>query len=169
MANLNLYNSTQYIEDEWLNLVSKYFPDDNISLMKTGLFGYVNEIMAQEVKNSMYHKNFIYDEYLLNTASTSKSIYNFAKLYNVPIDNATPAKVSAVLAIRDSDLVKESVVLDNLADNGNIEQSIISRKTEFTINGKQFLLPYDIQILFNRNVTDSSAYVVSANYLIDDT
>lgn len=168
MSEITLYNSSQLIENEWLNLVSKYFPDDDISLMKAGLFGYVNEIMAQEIKNSVYHKNFIYDEYLLNTASTAKSIYNFAKIYNVPVDNASPAKVSAILSIRESDLPKERIALDNIADNGNIEQSIISKKTVFSLNNIGFILPYNIQILFNRNITDSSKYIVTARYMIED-
>lgn len=168
MSEVTLHNSSQLIEDGWLNLVSKYFPDDNISLMKAGLFGYVNEIMAQEIKNSVYHKNFIYDEYLLNTASTAKSIYNFAKIYNVPVDNASPAKVSAVLSVRESDLPKEKVSVNNIADNGNIEQSILSKKTVFSLNGLNFILPYDIQILFNRNITDTSKYIVTARYVIED-
>lgn len=168
MSDITIYNSSQFIEAEWLKLVEKYFPDEDIELLKAGLFGYVNEIMAQEVKNNVYHRNFIYDEYLLNTASTSKSIYNFAKIYNVDVENATPSKLSAILSVRETDLPKEQITNRTISDNGNLEQSIISRKTIFSINGKEFLLPYDIQITFNRNITDHSKYVITSRYVVEN-
>lgn len=169
MSDLNLKNTSQLIEDQWLNLVSKYFPDDNINLMKAGLFGYINEIMAQEIKNSIYHKNFIYDEYLLNTASTSKSIYNFAKLYNVLVDNAHPSKVSAILTIKESDLEKTRITNRKaLSSQGSTDYSIVSKDTLFTINSLPFRLPYDIKILFNYSPNDKNTYVISASYEVED-
>ena len=81
-------NQTSYdVQEDWLEVASKYFnintadiysdndiQNSNISLLKTGLFGYVNEIMANEVKNAVAHRNVLYDEFFINTASKYFSI-----------------------------------------------------------------------------------------------
>lgn len=166
MSDITINNSSQFIEEEWLNLVKKYFPNTNVNLLKASTLGYLNEIMSTELKNNIYHRNFIYDELLLNTATTSKSIYNFAKLNNVSTSNATPAKLSATLSVIERDLAKENINTVDVNDNGKIQRAVISKDTVFTLNGHNFMLPYDVEIIFNRNITDESKYTISANYII---
>ena len=109
-------NSTSYnVYNHWLKLAAKYFNIDttanfytsedanSINLLKAGLFGYFNEIASHEIKNAVFHRNVLYDEHFLNSASFPESIYNFAKLYNVPISTAHPAHMLVELVVRKED------------------------------------------------------------------
>ena len=85
--------TTYDLEEKWLSIAANYFKintdlvisDDSdvanseVNMLKAGLFGFVNEIMANEVKNSTAHRNTLYDEFFINTASFPESIYRFAK------------------------------------------------------------------------------------------
>ena len=66
--------STSYdIKEKWLLMASGFFnidsgnittnineQQDKLSLLKAGLFGYINEINAHEIKNAVYHRNVLY-------------------------------------------------------------------------------------------------------------
>ena len=79
-------NSTSYnVYDNWFDFVRKYFGIDDmkspvINTLKASFFGYFNEIASSEIKNAVWHRNFLYDEHFLNTAVLPESIYNFAKI-----------------------------------------------------------------------------------------
>lgn len=171
MANVNINNTNYSITDEWLNNIQNFFPNEDPTLLKASLFGYCNEIMANEIKNSVYHKNFIYDEHLLATASTAKSIYNFAKLYNINPDLATPAQISVNLSMKKSDIQSSSLLKPIgdkiLSDSDSVSEFVIPKTTVFTINTFQFMLPYDVQLLFTyNNITREST--VTAKYIVDN-
>ena len=76
-------DGTSYnIEKHWLEIAQKYFNVDQtdfnaISFLKSSFFGYFNEIASNEVKNATYHRNVLYDEHFLNTASFPESMAVF--------------------------------------------------------------------------------------------
>lgn len=158
MSDSYIDNTQAFIQEEWMKLAQAFFPNDDISTLKTSTFGYINEIMSNEIKNSVYHRNFVFDEHLLNTASTAKSIYNFAKSSEVSIDFAKPATVSINLSLRKSDIVN-SGQLKQLKDN--VYQYVISKDTVFTVKEYSFMLPYDVLLMFTRNSTGEDQSVVA--------
>lgn len=179
-------NQTSYdVQEDWLEVASKYFnintadiysdndiQNSNISLLKTGLFGYVNEIMANEVKNAVAHRNVLYDEFFINTASFPESIYRFAKTYNVPISTSKPAHMMVTLAVRKHDLVnsslREEVVSDQYVDQKVIKtyQLKINRSYEFSVDKFKFSIPYDVIITMRE--TKNNDYSITARYDIDE-
>ena len=117
---------------EWLeNIASKYFDinlktnvtkngtvvsvnNPELSLLKTGFFGFTNEVMASSVKNASYHRSMLFRELSLNTASIPENIYNFAKLYNYDIPMATPAEMRVKISIEKSSLIKNSTYSNDM-------------------------------------------------------
>ena len=188
-SNVMVVNQTSYnIQDHWLKLAANYFNIDmsrlstdlmlnqcghRLSLLKAGLFGYVNEIASSEIKSSVYQKNLIYDEHFLNTASFPESIFNFAKLYNVEITNGTPSHMKVQLVLRKADLLNSSL-LEEITDDQVIEsttlktyQLIISKDYQFTVGKYSFLLPYDVRILIKKTNINND-YTITARYLSTD-
>ncbi|QQO92559.1 hypothetical protein CPT_Machias_182 [Staphylococcus phage Machias] len=185
--------STSYdVKEKWFNMASKFFEidtentpiDDNeneelISLLKAGLFGYINEINSHEVKNAIYHRNVLYDELFLNTASIPMSIYNFAKLYNVPIQMATPANFKVDLVVRKEDILKlptkEIISTKTIDKEKSLKtyEATISKKQDFTIGNFKYSLPYDVSIILKQYPVTKDGkelidYKISANYNIDN-
>ena len=177
-------NSTSYsIYDHWIKLAGDYFRIDTsisskiidyntISLLKTGLFGYFNEIASHEIKNAVFHRNVLYDEHFLNSASFPESIFNFAKLYNVPISTAHPSHMLVNMVVKKDDLLnsslKEEVVSEEVIDINVLKtfKLTISKDTEFSINKFKYLLPYDVNILMKQLSTND--YRITASYDMDE-
>lgn len=185
--------STSYdVKEKWFKMASRFFEidtedtpidedenEDLISLLKAGLFGYINEINSHEVKNAIYHRNVLYDELFLNTASIPMSIYNFAKLYNVPIQMARPSNFKVDFVIRKEDILKlpsKEIVstkdLDKLKTLKTYEV-VIDKNQDFTIGTFKFSLPYDVIITLkqypvNKDGQEIIDYKISARYKIDN-
>lgn len=174
-------NSTSYnVFNNWTELVQKYFGiDDNdnpyVNTLKSSFFGYFNEIASSEIKNAVFHKNFLYDEHFLNTAVLPESIYNFAKLYNVPIDSAVPATMYLKISISERDLVSSSLLREVDSDSNNTNANANTLKvfklvfdrenTNFTVGNYIFNLPYPIVLTIQQiQENDGYSYSYTANY-----
>lgn len=174
-------NSTSYnVFDNWNDLIQKYFGVDDlgnpyISTLKSSFFGYFNELASSEIKNAVFHKNFLYDEHFLNTAILPESVYNFAKIYNVPIDTATPSTMFLKLSISEESLTSSSLLKEISTDsitnaNANTLKVFTLTFTRdnslFTIGNYNFSLAYPIILTIQQiSETDGSySYSYSVNY-----
>lgn len=185
-TNITVNQTTYSVMDEWLKIMSKYFNldldrirkhgetlnDSEISLLKAGLFGYINETMSAEVKNAVAHRNTLYEEYFINSASFPESIYKFAKAYNVDISTAKPAHMIATMAIRKTDIInsplKKEVVEDQYIKNSTLKTYRIrlDRHNEFNVGKFKFMVPYDIIITIKQ--ISPKEYAITANYDYND-
>ena len=181
-TNIVVNQTTYSVMDEWLKIMSKYFNldlerlrkqgetlnDSEISLLKAGLFGYINETMSSEVKNAIAHRNTLYEEYFINSASFPESIYKFAKAYNVSISTAKPAHMIATMAIRKTDIInsplKKEVIEDQYIKNSTLKTYRIrlDRHNEFNVGKFKFMVPYDIIITVKQ--ISPKEYAITANY-----
>ncbi|QXN70134.1 hypothetical protein INTERNEXUS_93 [Bacillus phage vB_BspM_Internexus] len=172
-------NNTSYsIEDKWLEIAKKYFGiDDNdevsISLLKAGLFGYNNEVMSNEIKNNIYHRNILYDEHFLNTASIPKSIYNFAKVQNSQISMATPSHMKINFSVKKSDVINSTKFRkidsdENLSDSDSAYEFIINNDYLLSVGDYNFMIPFPIQLIFKANNVNND-YSVIARYMYDES
>jgi len=172
-------NNTSYsIEEKWLEVAKTFFGvNDNdevgISLLKAGLFGYNNEIMSNEIKNNVYHRNILYDEHFLNTASIPKSIYNFAKVQNSKVSNAVPSHMTVNFSIKKSDITGSSKftkiqTYENLADSDSAYQFVLDNDYLFTLGDYKFMLPFPVQLIFKINNINND-YTVTARYMYDES
>lgn len=166
-------DSTSYsVQERWLDMAAKYFNVDienneSISMLKAGLFGYFNEIASNEIKNSTYHRNFLYDEHFLNSASAYRSIYNFAKLYDVPVDSAIPSRFTATMVISKEDLINSELKEDITTENSTLKtyKITLDKNYIFNIQNYNFLLPYPIEIILKQTLIDGNLdYSITAKY-----
>ena len=132
-----ILGSENNIQDDLFELSKTYFPDVLPDTLKTGLFGYINEISAHSSKQNIYHTNVIYNEYFFNTASFPATIYNKAVDYDLIFSNSKPAKGSIEIAFKISELDQFKV--------GNV-YTLRRNKTKILLGEFSFLLPYDVSI-----------------------
>jgi len=85
MANRKISSSKKEIYNNLLDIAEKYTNINNTDFLKTGLFGYITESMAMMMRDSTFHKSMIYNESFLNSAVIPKSVYNWAKMFNVEV------------------------------------------------------------------------------------
>lgn len=173
-------NATSYnVYDNWFDFIRKYFGIDNlndpyITTLKASFFGYFNELASSEIKNAVYHRNFLYDEHFLNTAILPESIYNFAKLYNVQIENANPASLFVSISILEDDLINSSLLnevsTDSItnanADTLKVYNVTLDRSIIFVVQSYKFILAYPL-VLTIQEMTDengNTTYAYSGNY-----
>jgi len=142
------------LEKDWFERIApKYLDVNNLSHLKVGLYGYINEVMATNIKYSTAHRNFLYDESFLNTASLTKSIYNKAKSYNYEIPMAKPSSLEITFSIDQKDIIKYG--------NKQIEGSSYSYSLKLDANDKYLL--GTIQFMAENDI------IIKANKLVDGT
>lgn len=178
-ALIDINNTSYYIQEDWFEVIRKYFnvnPDDSesISMLKTGLFGFNAEILSNEIKNNVYHRNIIYDEHFLNTASFPESIYNFAKIYNYDVDFATPSHCRINFAIRREDLINNKfreevdVEVGTVVTTRTTYKLVINNDYIFLLGDFQFRLPYPVIITF-KETADKTDFSLTAYYDTSDS
>jgi len=86
-------------QEGMLALADTFLKPGSYSTLRSGLFGYMTAGMSQIAAEGVYHRNVLYRENWLNTASLSRSIYNAAKQYEYPIALATPASCRALVGL----------------------------------------------------------------------
>jgi hypothetical protein len=138
------------LEENMLQLAKTYFPnadgtDTNISTLRPTIFGYISDVVASTAEASVFHRNALFDELFLNTASMDSSIYNFCKLYDYQVATATPGKVSISLAIKERDLFSYSILEQS---TGGAKRSLkLDKLTKFMFGSYEFHLPHPIKIV----------------------
>lgn len=173
-AMININNTSYYIMEDWFEITRKYFninSDDveSISMLKTGLFGYNSEIQSNEFKNNIYHRNILYDEHFLNTASFPESVYNFAKTFNYDVDFARPSHCRINFAIAKDDLINNKFREEIEVETGSIINKRVTYKLVlnndyiFLLDNVQFRLPYPVIVNF-KETADKTDFSLSAYY-----
>ena len=145
------------LEKDWFERIApKYLDVDNLSHLKVGLYGYINEVMATNIRYATAHRNFLYDESFLNTASLTKSIYNKAKSYNYEIPMATPASLDITFTLNQRD------ILNHGKKELNTYSLTLSAEDKYYLGNIQFMTENDIIIKASR-LTDGT-YAYTAQY-----
>ena len=143
------------------DIAPKYFNLDDITKLRVGLFGYVNEIESNGLEDSVNMMNILSNEIFPNKAILPNSIYSYAALGDFEDFNAKPAKLSFSLILRKEDLIANSV------EKNGYREYFISRYSTLTIeNDVQFMLDYDIVIKIKKT-NDGKDWILSARYNFD--
>ena len=172
--NSNNYKNTyskKEIYSKLLDIAGKYTNITNEDYLKSGLFGYLTESMAMMIKDSSLHKSMLYKESFLNTAVIPKSIYNWAKMFNINISNATPAYADIEIMISKEhidELIGKKTLdkydsyfgLSDDDDNAdNNEVFIIDKRNPIMADDYYFMLEHSIKI------SKDSSGVYKAEYI----
>lgn len=141
-------NSFYDIEKAVLYASQDFFVNEDgskiaMNTLKTGLFGWLNNVVSELTLQSVLEKSMYYDESFLNTAQSASALYNFAAANNFPIDLSTPSYGEALIGIKLSDILK---VIQNTKTYFTIDKN-----TLFVAGNTIFMLPYEIQVFYSYN------------------
>ena len=133
------YTSQSSITQDWLeNIAPKYFDFDQTNNLRTGLFGYINEVMGNTVEDTFNAVTIARREFYPTQAQYVNSIYRMGALQELDAPMSVPAVVNAVLVI------KEEQILPYLESDAS--SYTISDKTVFAADDIPFMLDYPIII-----------------------
>jgi hypothetical protein len=179
VSNALVSSSAYDFYSQFLEIAANYFTLTDTSTLKVGMFGYTTDVFAHIAKDATFHRNFLYNEYFINSAALHTSVYNWAKILEEPVNLAQPAKLQAVFTV-------DTIAAEAAAQTSNAQFSLdgttiitqptirtltIDRKTPFIVGNYKFLLPHDIDIIFNRTSGANDAAITavydtsSANYI----
>ena len=99
MASTGFSPSVYGAEEALLDLADTYLQPGSYSTLKSGFLGYMTGSMARVAAEGSHHRNVLYHENFLNTASMPRSIYNYAKIYDYQITMATPSSCKALVGL----------------------------------------------------------------------
>lgn len=169
---LNLIPATQSDIYSKLFYIAKKYVNTDADFLRSGLFGYITESMAMIMRDSSIHKTILYNESFLNTAVMPKSIYNWAKMFNINITSATPsyADVTITLSVNDFNSYKKPAsdfgarkYGAEVGSLGNTNILIIDKGTPFIAGTYTFTLEHSILIQQRAN---GKGY--TARYLLNE-
>lgn len=160
----NKINASSYsIQEKWIEEVApRYFNVDDVSMLKAGLFGYINEVLANACEDSLHMHSILSKEIFPNKAVLPDSIYAYSALANFDDFYAKAASVPIVIALRKSDVLKYA----EINTVGKYKELILSRYSKITIdNSIPFILDYNIRIICRSTIKDGkNDYIISAQY-----
>lgn len=142
-----------------LQIAQKYMDVKNNDILKAGFMGYMMEVMAMFMRDSILHRNMIYNEAFLNTASLPRSIYNWAKMFNINVITATPAKARVQITLNKEDVLNVSTTTldskygDYTEAKNNVRYFVIDRNTPMYAGHIPFMLPKSLVITITSSST----------------
>lgn len=154
------YSSIYSIKDfASKELIPKYFSED-VSKLNIGLLGYTTELISNITEDSFNMVSSFIKEMFPNLATLPESIYSYAALNNIEDFFAIPSNMGLMLFINEEDIL-------NLGENkGSYKEFILDSNLIIDIEGKQFMLDYDIIVQAKPYKND---FIFSALYNMDFT
>lgn len=144
--NIKKYTSTAELQDYWINTIApKYFDFDVINNYRSGLFGYINEVMATITMDTHQSINVARREFYPVSAQNPQSIYKMAALQQINLPMAKPARCKAVLILDRDEVIQNSVY------KNNIYTCVIDNSASILADNLPFSLVYPIVIVSNNN------------------
>ena len=130
-------NLTTEIQDWIDNIAPKYFNFDQVANYRTGIFGYVNEVMGTVTEDTFNAVSVARREFYPTHALYDESIYRMAALQRMDAPLSIPARVRAILVIKENDII-------NLIKNN--QSYTISDNIKFMANKIPFMLDHPIVV-----------------------
>jgi len=150
------YTSIYSVKDFVINDVApKYFDMEITNQSNVGLLGYNTEITATATEDTFNAISTFVREMFPNQAQIPETIYSYAAGLDIGDIFARPASLVAVLFINERDIINRGI------NNGVVTEFILDSDLIMDIEGKQFMLDYDIIITAKQYATD---YIYTAQY-----
>lgn len=151
MASYTDYTNPADAYNFWLtNIAPKYFNFDVKELHRTGVFGYVNEVMSTIENDNAHAVSIARREFYPTTAQYTKSLYKMAALQQLSYPLANPAEASAVMLMKEDEILNYGVYTDGTY-RFVIDNSMVVRAGD-----TPFMFDYPIQIIAKARTVGSS-------------
>lgn len=150
------YTNIYSIKDYAINEVApKFFDMEDINLLNVGLVGYSTELMANMTEDTFNSISTYIREIFPNLAQIPETLYNHAAMLQIDDLFATPAEMAMVIFVNEEDIIRYGVT------NNNRFVFTLDSDLIVDIEGKQFMLDYDILVSAKQYATD---YIFTASY-----
>lgn len=144
--NVKKYTSTAEVQEFWINNIApKYFDFDNTNNYRSGLFGYINEVMSTLIMDTHQSINIARREFYPVSAQNPQSIYKMAAVQKLGIPMAVPGTCNAIL------LLDRDEVIANSTNNNGLYTCVIDNSVQILADNLPFSLLYPIVIISNIN------------------
>jgi hypothetical protein len=156
MASTKDYSSIYSIKDFAINTVApKYFDMNSVNQLNVGLLGYATELIANTTEDTFNSISTFVREIFPNQAQIPETLYSYAANLNIGSLFATPSELNLVLFVNERDII-------NLGSRKDIvTEFVLDSDLIVDVEGKQFMLDYDIMITAKQYGTD---YIYTAQY-----
>lgn len=144
--NPDLYEIREFVDEIKKNHIQT--EEENTLLM--GIFGYLGDIMSQQILNSILVASETVQEAFPINARFEKNILSHAITASIKDINATPAVINGFIAISEKEL---------LANMGISNTFILDKKTKIMIDRFEFHLDYNIRITRNNSINNTNIYI----------
>ena len=136
----------------WINYIApKYFDFDANELHRTGVFGYINEVMAQTDIDSHHAVSIARREFYPTTAIYRKNLFKMAALHKIPYPLANAAICTGVLLLKEDELLQYATRVD-----GNTYNFVLDNSMVIMADDIPFMLDYPIVIVIKKTVANAS-------------
>lgn len=165
------YSDKSVSMNKWLEEIApKYFDFPAENIHRASQFGYMNEVMAT-IENDTHHAvSIARREFYPTTAKYLKSFYKMGALQRISYPMANPAVATAVLIIRQDDILKYGYIKnsDFISNDGggDLYEFVLDNTMLIYAGSVPFMLDYPIRILAKKptKVFTSNTSVVTSEY-----
>lgn len=156
MTDIRDYSSIHSIKNFTLtDIAPKYFDMDIISLQNVGLFGYINEVIANASEDLFNTVSLYSQEIFPHKAQIPENIYSYAAFYEVDNLFSIPAEMQTLLIVKEADILAYGFPVNDKYE------FVIDSAMRIEIEGIPFMCDYDIIIDYKPHKGD---YIISARY-----
>lgn len=146
MATRKNYGSSAEIQNFLIeNVAPNYFDFDEVNNYRSGIFGYINEIMAVITMDAHSAINIARREFYPVSAENPRSLNKMAALQGIDMPLVTPGQAKAVL------ILDRDEVIENSTYSNGVYSCTIDNTVSILANNIPFSLLYPIVILSSRS------------------
>ena len=142
MATKRTYGSSAEIQNFLIeNIAPNYFDFENTNNYRSGLFGYINEVISVITMDTHNAINIARREFYPVSAQNPRSFYKMAAVQQIGLPTVTPARCNAVL------LLDRDEILENSKLSNGVYTCVIDSTVQIMADNIPFSLLYPIVII----------------------
>ena len=141
----------------------KYFPDVDPSMLTTGTFGMLTELIGTITEDSFNTGSSLVSEVFPTRSKMNSSIYSNAAIFQLTNAFAEASSCDIILGIPESDIRNNF----QKKDGSDYYFFYIDKDTTISVEDLTFTLDYDIEIKAMYRESDKG-WVYSAKYIMDE-
>ena len=145
------------ILDSVKKLQARYIEDEDETTLALGIFGFIADTEAKKIQTSTIMAGQLGNEMFATRANLTKNVIAHATYNGITDINAVPAKITATICVKVSDVEKYS-------DDNNC--FYLDSDCPIFIDNYEFHLDYDVRL--SRKKLSDNTYSYSAQYVIAD-
>lgn len=160
------YTSAADLSEYWLNQIAPdYFNFDNVNTYKSGVLGYLHEILGNVTEDSVHAMTIARREFYPNTAQYMKSLYKMAAARQMDLPMATPATATVLLLLQESDIINEKYgIIENGMHKFVLDDTFIAH-----VDDIPFMLDHPIVILSKPKSNDQYAHTTHYDFTVNNS